>query len=564
MSKYERYGETGLDTIPEVNGDVQFLRVVNTRDPGRLDSGELAEARNIRLETRRASVRMGMKKLAGAPTLVSETPLVLSFMLEEPWPILRDVYSNGVYAVGVYAWPEDEWRQYLVFAAAEYAVVYDPDGESYITVPYATGHVIEPGDVCTLTEANKRIFLYRGFDKVVLEWDGDSDGEFTPVAAGAHPDGGTFIHMPNAPWSMWYRNRMVLPYKPDAGDDVWELLLSDIGDPDTYDTQWAQFRFEHGTGDTLVAGSGYMEDHLIVGCRHSMHLIRNVSGDLADSTSETITRNFGVVNRRGMLVLGNRVFVLSLGAVYALEVTTELKLRGYDQPISDAVSWFADGVNWDAAEAVAYVFNVGARVGFAVPWGTSTRVNRVLWYNLMNETEVGRGWESMDTFPAGFYPDAMIQRRYEGRQRVFAVSFEGGISLMDEREDGVDEVQGVGSGSVLAEVPIDWRVLTREYSQTNAGVERIDSGSVRVSMDDEARVVVRAHVRDTATAREVATLTGAAGMPDLRRFPVRLRGSGMQVELAPADTTSGGSVELREVAVLGSERSRRGVAYGAK
>jgi hypothetical protein len=81
---------------------------------------------------------------------------------------------------------------------------------------------------------------------------------------------------------------------------------------------------------------------------------------------------------------------------------------------------------------------------------------------------------------------------------------------------------------------------------------------------DEARVVVRAHVRDTATAREVATLTGAAGMPDLRRFPVRLRGSGMQVELAPADTTSGGSVELREVAVLGSERSRRGVAYGAK
>lgn len=536
MPNYEQPTER-LDAQARGDGDRAWLRVRSRPDPSQLQIGELADAQNVRLDTYTAKVRGGVKYLEGGPNLLLNVPLVVPFTVGSD-AVIVNVGSEGIFCVAEYAWPVQDYARYLALFTNDRCYLFRPETEDLQQVFYDSGELLVEGDGCDAVAANGKLYLARGNDKSVLVWDGVLANTFDPVPSGAHPSGGTLVRMPNVQWMLWARRRMVLPY------GRYEIILSDAGDPDTYDTQWRQFRTAYGTADELVGAVEFRDDQLVVGYRNSMHLVTGLSslGALSYGNVEMvqITNEAGVAARRSLVVFGERVFWVSSRGVYGLYITDEIKVRGLGKPLSDDVDWFAD-VNWEAI-STAYAFIDGEeRIGFVLPVDGALRPNAIYWYSFLNEDANGRGgWECVDRFANDFYLDYVGRIDIAGESRMVVVSRAAGVYVLNEPGQDWDEVKGLGASATLWQVPIAWQLVTREYRPWDPDVGVFSEGSVVAELEDGAAMTVQAISNDTDATRQVYSGTGAAGdVHALRRFVVRLRGLGLQLQI---DGTGGARV----------------------
>ena len=274
-----------------------------------------------------------------------------------------------------------------------------------------------------------------------------------------------FIHMPAPPFAIYHQRRLIMPFKfVSTGTDTFEtrnildeVIASDVLDTDTYDQVYAQYRFNAGTSDFVVALHSFAEDRLLVFNRNSIHIVTNTT-DLKGASTQILTDEVGCVARKSIEQIGNQVIFLSDNGVYGTQFLDEYNLRGTEIPLSEPINESIQRINKNAQEnAVAVYFD--NRYYIAVPLDSSTNNNAILIYNFLNKQ-----WESIDTVNDANYHVSNLLVLGDGDKRgVYAVNDIGGVHRIDHRLDGVDRViTQIGGTEQSLQIP--GALTTRQYT----------------------------------------------------------------------------------------------------
>jgi|GEM_PF-4474288 len=325
--------------------------------------------------------------------------------------------------------------------------------------------------------------------------------------------------------------------KPYAGYTTRdEYVMSGLLEPFEYDLIKAHFRINKGSADFLVGIVPYQEDSVIVFMRKSVYL-HNKLFDLENSGPVIVTDQIGCLSRKTIATIGKNIFFLSDEGVYSLEIAAQLDLTGAGEPLSKDIDDQIRRINVTFAHRACACFCEN-RYYLAAPVDGSERNNAIFIYNTIN-----RKWESIDEYPEALYFDTLVCATVKGRKRVLGVSRGGGISLLEEREDG-DEVGTIGQ-SAYSIVPVNAEIRSRNYSfntpeskrfnriQTEVGYDAGDEWSVNVKVenpdyetpektlthDSKGEITTRHAVRKTAH-RLMAIYKTNKGRPELRQFAI--------------------------------------------
>lgn len=296
------------------------------------------------------------------------------------------------------------------------------------------------------------------------------DFSATSIVLGRKQSSGRgFVHMPAPAWAVYHQRRLIVPYSytstGTSGSEVItsrdvsdELLFSDILDGDTYDVLQNDFRITAGTADYLQTIHPFTSDSAIAFNRNSLHLINGLSGDLNELTIQEITRESGLVARKSVVTIGSDVFFLSDNGVYAASFGDLYNLRGAGLPLSAPIDSLIKRINSAYAYKAVGVFHDN-RYWLAIPLDDSTNNNAILIYNLIN-----KGWESIDIIDQeGWDISNFIVSGNGSINKLFAVNSLGGLHIIDERNDNVDNLflfPGAASLSYL----VDSYMKTRLYN----------------------------------------------------------------------------------------------------
>jgi len=329
----------------------------------------------------------------------------------------------------------------------------------------ATGHGRSTGDIVQVYASNhNELTVGDRYEIVVIDSDtykfnaNVPDGNnFVVTLGGKQPVSGGFIHMPDPPWGVYHEGRLIVPYRRSktVGDNIDELVFSDIFDTNTYDPIINQLRFGSGSADKIIGVSPFISDRLLVFCQNSVHVVNGISGDLEDLTKFEVTREVGCVSRRSIVPVGNQVLWLSQQGIYSVSYGAELNLMSNSVPLSEPIEPWIRLINWENAYKSVGAYHDN-RYFLAVPMGTSTTNNVILVYNFLNQ-----GWESIDTMPDNFDIENIIPVRFRGRQELFVTNEVGGVHRY-EFNVGTDSFS-LGSGS-NQNTFIEGKMVTRRYT----------------------------------------------------------------------------------------------------
>ena len=126
-----------------------------------------------------------------------------------------------------------------------------------------------------------------------------------------------------------------------------------------------------------------------------------------------------------------------------------------------------------------------------MPLDDSTVNNSMIVYNTLNS-----GWESIDTINLeGWNVTNLIKAGAGGIDKLYAVSSNGGIHVIDDREDDVDYL-AVVPGIPPASYAIASSVTTRGFTLSSIGRKRYSA--------------IELHAESTSTNASNATITGIA------------------------------------------------------
>ena len=359
-------------------------------------------------------------------------------------------------------------------------------------------------------------------------------------------EGKGFIHMPGPAWGVQHQRRLWVPYayEPATGpaytarNVLDELIASDILDSDTYDKLQAQYRISGGTADSLVGAEPFADDNLLVFMRHSIHLIKGISGSLADTFVNLITREVGCVARRSIKQVGNQVLFLSDNGVYAAAFGDLYNLRGAGLPLSEPIKGTISRINADYAQnAVSAYFD--NRYFLAVPLDGSVTNNALLVYNFLNQ-----GWESVDTVnDAGWEIKNLIVGDVGGLSRLYVVGSSGAVHIVDARVAGGDRLT-LYAGIAASAYPIVSLMRTRQYTFGTMDRKKFSSYEVHLessdSEDSDAGIGIETENPDAVDA--LATVNSLLGGrlavgedASLRGRIGNKRGYGIQVTFTPTN-----------------------------
>ena len=329
----------------------------------------------------------------------------------------------------------------------------------------ATGHGRSTGDIVQVYASNhNELTVGDRYEIVVIDSDtykfnaNVPDGNnFVVTLGGKQPVSGGFIHMPDPPWGVYHEGRLIVPYRRSktVGDNIDELVFSDIFDTNTYDPIINQLRFGSGSADKIIGVSPFISDRLLVFCQNSVHVVNGISGDLEDLTKFEVTREVGCVSRRSIVPVGNQVLWLSQQGIYSVSYGAELNLMSNSVPLSEPIEPWIRLINWENAYKSVGAYHDN-RYFLAVPMGTSTTNNVILVYNFLNQ-----GWESIDTMPDNFDIENIIPVRFRGRQELFVTNEVGGVHRY-EFNVGTDSFS-LGAGS-NQNTFIEGKMVTRRYT----------------------------------------------------------------------------------------------------
>lgn len=341
-----------------------------------------------------------------------------------------------------------------------------------------------------------------------------------------------YSYMPAPPWAVYHQRRLFMPFRWSqttvAGSTVYtsrgvsdEIIASDILDSDTYDQVYAQYRFNAGTADYVVALHPFAEGKLVVFNRNSIHLVLS-GGDLEQSQAQLITNEVGCLARKSVVQVADSVLFLSDNGVYGASFQDLYNLRGQGIPLSEAIQGTIRRINQDYAHrAVAAYFD--NRYFLAVPLDDSQTNNTLLVYNFLNQ-----GWESVDSVDDVNWDITDLYVGGVGSARgLYVVSKEGGVHRLEYREDGIDrvitQVGGAEQNRTVASRFVS-RLFTfgvTDRKKFNNYELQVQSSEARAS---EATLAVRGENVDVETS--LGTLSerlGGAPLPIAEDASVRAR-----------------------------------------
>jgi hypothetical protein len=286
--------------------------------------------------------------------------------------------------------------------------------------------------------------------KPPLIWDGQATLSFAQqkfVIDGSTVTGIT-QSVPCADFGLYFQNRLILKY----GD--YQVLVSDILS-EQCDTTLNNFIINTGGNDSIVGVLPWVQDQFLVFMTKSIYVVYvetdNFATDSppgAQSSTTVVTTEIGCLARRSIVSAGQFVFFLSANGVHMLTPQLDLKLLGNTLPLSEPIADFFDTVNYDAVQSsVATYYN--NRFYIAMPTGNSTRNDKILVYNTLNQA-----WESIDYYPTGLFQDNLILSAYINQRRLMIITNfagetqYGGVFLSEEQVEG-DEFNVANATPVL-------------------------------------------------------------------------------------------------------------------
>jgi hypothetical protein len=298
-----------------------------------------------------------------------------------------------------------------------------------------------------------------------------------------------FTHMPTPPWAIYHQRRLWMPYYYTMAGTTGsptitsrnitdEVIASDILDQNTYDQIKDGFRIASGGADYVVAIQPFAEDNIIVFNRNTIHLIRGVSQALNAVTVQEVTREVGCIARKTVVQVGNQILFLSDNGVYSVNFEDLYNLRGASLPLSEAINPLIKRINplYIANSIAVYHDN---RYYIAVPLDSSIENNAILVYNFLNQ-----GWESLDIIEqTGWNIRNFIRAGAGGANSLYAVSKNGGIHIINYREDDVDYLN-LQIGGTAASYPINSELKTRQYTGGTMDRKRFNSFELQAESSD--------------------------------------------------------------------------------
>jgi hypothetical protein len=314
----------------------------------------------------------------------------------------------------------------------------------------------------------------------------------TPIFSKITSSGIGFSHMPAPPWAVSFQRRLWMPYYYNAGGTTAsptytsrqitdEVIASDILDANTYDQIYNQFRITGGTSDYVVGLQPFFDDTLVVLNRNSIHAIKGAGGALTDTSVVELTKEIGCLARKSMIMRGNTMLFLSDSGIYGLEFLNDYNLRGTEQPLSKLVQPYIDRINRRLAQDSVAVF-FDNRYYIALPLDSTVGAddargnNSILIYNFLNQ-----GWESLDTYGnSGFKIKNFIIASAETRERLYAVSANGGLHEIDSAESSVDRLSVSNTSDEVDTPSIDASLTTRGYDLDTLDRKRFCDAQIQV------------------------------------------------------------------------------------
>lgn len=381
------------------------------------------------------------------------------------------------------------------------------------------GGLTTPATVATSTTVRKC--------KRPLYWDGNFANDFVAVTTGASALGGTFICLPPVPWAVDFGGRAAIPIKLD------QMLFSDPYNLDAYDTIYTQFRVRYGSSDRLTAAVPTQGGVLFALCQQSLHRIILDGSGLAIGATQEITRDVGCISRRSVKAIGPWVVWLGPTGLHRARQTDELNLIVEDMPFSADVQDIINRMNGAAlARVVGTVWN--NRYYVALPIDTATRANVVLIYNFLND-----GWESQDTFPAGFDIEDFHQMDYAGVKRLYATTTYGHAYLLEEKEAGDEWVSGTSTQTYT----VAGELRTRYYLGGTRELKRCRRMKLEANLTSGDAFTAQIVARNPDQEGDLNTITAADTDDGIYPIYGGLNGSGHQLRIV----TTAGRPEFRAV-----------------
>lgn len=364
--------------------------------------------------------------------------------------------------------------------------------------------------------------------KAPLVWDGSS---VTVTTQGITTTGSSSI--PTSDFGIYFQNRLI--FKTDRD----RIACSNYFSFDAWDLDFAQFKINLGANDYITGFCPWQEDKFIIFQRNSIYYAYTGTtytagaAPAADAFVKSLTSEFGCSARRSIVNAGEYIFFLSDNGVYLLNPTLDLKLLGNTTPLSDPISDIMARINVNYVKnAIGKFFN--NRYYLAVPLDESTRNNAVLVYSMLN-----KAWESVDTFPTGFYVDEMVVGLYGNAKNVYYINTEYGI-FSSETITG-DEL-GISTGlhlpfvlpSTLAlsfvNYPVDGQLLTRRYFGNTFSPKRFSTAQVDLKMASGDSMQINAVVTNPDSTTNVYSFSSLTDNDYTKRFKLVKRGFGLDMQ----------------------------------
>ena len=322
-----------------------------------------------------------------------------------------------------------------------------------------------------------------------------------------------------------------------------EYVVSGLLEPFEYDLVNGHFRPEMGSANYIVGFAPYQNNSIVVFMRKSIYIHKGLDS-LASSTISLITREVGCIARNTICTVGNHIYFLSDEGVSALSIDSgELSLIGSSEPLSKDIDDWMKRINISAAKRACALY-CNHRYYLAVPIDGSLRNNVVFVYNMINQA-----WESIDTYPSSLSFDYLVSVASCGQKRVFACSREGGVVMLEERDDG-DE-GGVIAGEEYGIAPVKAEVITRAYHAQTPELKRFNRMQIDVASTENDGFSFAATLEDPDTEIAERTYVGDGTNQSVIRRAVRTNAHRLQIKFK----TFSGRPELRRTAIDASVKT---------
>lgn len=414
------------------DGDTMFRGVDMRNAPNVVGPGIVSDAQNARFRFGKAETRGGITKFATiAPSYTFTWPIT--------WPLAWTA-SLTVNLQGAEVFDDTNAQRWIISVAN--GLVWKCRPGEQATAVHVENEIIITGNVF-LVQCFDVMLMFRENNQTPLVME-DVDFGFHEIEQ--TPSGTGTIVIPNAESGALISNRLLVPHDRD------EIDVSDIGDYTRYLPTFNALRANAGTGDNIVRLMEFAETTLVVFKERSVMLVTNFTGDLSQIAMEPITKEYGLVGKKVVVVVGRDVWFLSRQGIQSFGLTAQNKIQPGNEPVSAPIQPLIDRINWTfAANAVAAYYDNKAY--FAVPIDGSTTNNAVIVYDFVTQS-----WNGYDTGAALADVRAFCVFAFAGKERLFFFDNNGFLNLYEEGE--CDEIW---NGTAKASQGIAFDLTTRGY-----------------------------------------------------------------------------------------------------